>query len=82
MRGGVVTELSALKGRAWGGAGLGEGRLTGAGGGVEIGKLEVKGAREKRRMGRIGREGFVRQSLKRVGVSKARGSSGKVRMEG
>ena len=33
-------------------------------------------------MGRIGREGFVRQSLKRVGVSKARGSSGKVRMEG
>ena len=33
MRGGVVTELSALKGRAWGGARLGEGRLTGAGGG-------------------------------------------------
>ena len=81
MRGGVVTELSALKDRAWGGAGLGEGRLTGAGG-VEIGKLEVKGAREKRRMGRIGGEGFGRQSLKRVGVSKARGSSGKVRMEG
>ena len=33
-------------------------------------------------MGRIGGEGFGRQSLKRVGVSKARGSSGKVRMEG
>ena len=42
MRGGVVTELSALKGRAWGGAGLGEGGLTDA---VvdKLGRLRQKG---------------------------------------
>lgn len=43
MRGGVVTELSALKGRAWGGAGLGEGRLTGAGGGSRLESSRLKG---------------------------------------
>ncbi len=42
MKGGVVTELSALKGRAWGGAGLGEGGLTDA---VvdKLGRLRQKG---------------------------------------
>jgi hypothetical protein len=33
-------------------------------------------------MGRIGREAFIRHSLKMIGVSKARGSRGNVRMEG
>ena len=43
MRGGVVTALRALKGRTGGGAGLGEGRLTGVGAGSRSESPRLKG---------------------------------------
>ena len=46
-------------------------------GGVEMGEIQAKRAREERRVGRVGGEGVVGQSLKRVGVSEA----GRVRGE-